>query len=310
MDKSRLLEAIRQGCVDPFAAARYWKDSPAPPATPDYTGAATAQGAANKESAIATAQLGNPNVSSPYGTQTVSYQNDPTTGNPVPYINQSLNPQSQQIFNQQQATKLGLANLASQGANTAQGVLNTPFNYTGPGVPQADDAARQASQNAAYQNQTSRLDPQWAQASQMNETKLRNQGLAPGDEAYDNAMRDFNFGKNDAYSQAHNNSFNTGLAAQQAQFGMGLSANQTGLQEALALRNQPLNEINALTSSSQIANPQFNGYQGAPVQASNLQSALGQQAQYNQGLYNSQVGSANATNSGLYSLGAAAIMAS
>jgi hypothetical protein len=44
------------------------KSSSAPPA-PDYEGAAKEQGAANKEAAIASSQLNNPNVVSPYGTQ-------------------------------------------------------------------------------------------------------------------------------------------------------------------------------------------------------------------------------------------------
>lgn len=49
----------------------------APPA-PDYAAAATAQGAANKDAAIASAKLNNPNVINPYGTQTVSYNNGST----------------------------------------------------------------------------------------------------------------------------------------------------------------------------------------------------------------------------------------
>jgi hypothetical protein len=46
---------------------------PSAPAAPDYQGAAQAQGAANIQAARTTAKLNNPNVSSPYGTQSVSY---------------------------------------------------------------------------------------------------------------------------------------------------------------------------------------------------------------------------------------------
>lgn len=52
--------------------------APSPPPAPDYAGAAKEQGAANKEAAIASAKLNNPNVISPYGTQTVSYNSGPT----------------------------------------------------------------------------------------------------------------------------------------------------------------------------------------------------------------------------------------
>ena len=49
------------------------KDSPSPPAAPDYAGAAQAQGAANIEAARLSARMANPNIIGPYGSQTVSY---------------------------------------------------------------------------------------------------------------------------------------------------------------------------------------------------------------------------------------------
>ena len=49
------------------------KDSPAPPAAPDYTGAAAAQGAANEATARLQGRLNNPNVYGPLGSQTVSF---------------------------------------------------------------------------------------------------------------------------------------------------------------------------------------------------------------------------------------------
>lgn len=77
MDKSRILEAIRAGSIDPFITALYWKDSPSPPATPDYAGAAVAQGAANKETAQVQGRMNNPNIYTPYGSQTVSWGGTP-----------------------------------------------------------------------------------------------------------------------------------------------------------------------------------------------------------------------------------------
>lgn len=52
------------------------KKSPAPPPPPDYTGAAIAQGQANLESARTTARLSNPNIVTPFGSQTVTYGRD------------------------------------------------------------------------------------------------------------------------------------------------------------------------------------------------------------------------------------------
>lgn len=59
-----------------------------------------------------------------------------------------------------------------------------------------------------------RLDPQWAQNTDQQESKLAAQGLTPGMPGYDNAMRVFNQGKNDAYNSA--NLADYGLSSQNA----------------------------------------------------------------------------------------------
>jgi hypothetical protein len=92
---------------------------------------------------------------------------------------------------------------------------------------------------------------------------------------------------------------------QSAQFG-NTAANQA-LQQQLALRNQPLNEITGLMGASQVTVPQFQGYQGATQTAPNLYGAA--QNQYQAGLdqYNAKVASNNATTSGLFGLGSSLI---
>lgn len=261
-----------------------------PPAAPDYAGAAVAQGAANKDAAIATAQIGNPNIVSPYGNQTVSYENDPLTGNPRPTVNQTLNPQSQQIFDQQQAVKLGLAGLGQQGLASAQKVLGSPFDESK--LPKSPINPGMTGQQALL----ARLEPQQARQRTSLETQLTNQGLRPGTEAWKNAETDLGQQENDARSQAALTGIN-----------LDTGARQQGFQEQAYLRNLPLNEIAALMSGSQIQNPQFQQVQGAQVNPANVQQIAGQQGQYAQGLYNAQVGQQNAMYGGLATLGAAAI---
>jgi len=101
---------------------------PAAPAAPDYTGAAVAQGTANLEAARATAKLSNPNIYSPYGNQTVTYEGD------VPTITQTLTPEAQKTLNEQQQGQYGLAALGNQGVANASQVFNTPFSFGGPAV--------------------------------------------------------------------------------------------------------------------------------------------------------------------------------
>jgi hypothetical protein len=291
------------------------KDSPTPPPAPDYTGAAVAQGAANMDAARATAKLSNPNVFSPYGNQTVTYEGD------VPTVTQTLSPQSQQVLNAQNATKLGLADLSQQGLKTAQDVMGTPFQFGGPSVQTSLDTSGIAKMpvNAGTTGQEaimSRLEPNLARNRVSAETQLVNQGLRPGSEAYDNAIRLLGQQENDQRTQAALQGLNLDIGANAQGFNQALQGGQFGntaqqqaLAQAISGRQMPLNEITALMSGSQIQNPQFGAYQGANVQAAPIANATAQQGAFNQNVYNQQVGSANAQNAGLFNLGGSAMMA-
>jgi hypothetical protein len=143
------------------------KRSPAPPPAPDYTALAQAQGAANVDAARATARLSNPNISGPLGGQTVSYggyndaafrqalanyeQNkdwyrsqgyempkpDPSqfvSSPDTPMVSQYLTPEAQKTLDAQQRVQLALAGLGEQEISTAQRIMGTPFQYTGPAI--------------------------------------------------------------------------------------------------------------------------------------------------------------------------------
>jgi hypothetical protein len=71
------------------------KDSPSPPAAPDYAGAAQAQGAANVETARLQGQMNNANVYTPYGSQTVTWGTQPK-------FNEDAYNQALQQYNTQQ----------------------------------------------------------------------------------------------------------------------------------------------------------------------------------------------------------------
>ena len=291
------------------------KDAPSPPPAPDYAGAAVAQGQANIDAARATAKLSNPNVYSPYGNQTVTYEGD------IPTVTQNLSPESQKILEAQNATKLGLANLGSQGISTAQNVMGTPFQFGGPSVQTALDTSQIAKMpvNAGTTGQEaimSRLEPSLARNRVSTETQLINQGLRPGSEAYDNAIKLIGQQENDARTQAVLQGLNLDIGSNAQGFNQALQGGQFGntaqqqaLAQAIQQRQLPLNEITALMSGSQIQNPQFGAYQGANVQAAPIANATAQQGAYNQNLYNQQVATANEQNKGLFSLGGSGAMA-
>lgn len=103
---------------------------PSAPATPDYAAAATAQGQANKDTAITQGYLNNPNVVGPLGGQTVTF--DPVTNQPT--ITQNLTPTAQATLDAQQRVQQGLAGLGETSLASAKNIIGTPFQYTGPGV--------------------------------------------------------------------------------------------------------------------------------------------------------------------------------
>lgn len=288
MDLSRFLEAARQGCVDAWSASRYWKDSPSPPAAPDYTGAAQATAAGNLEAAKYATAANRVNQYTPYGSLTYQQIQDPNYSPGDPRSNNTwrsdvnLSPTGEQLLGYANNAALGLGQQTGQALDRVNQGLSQPFDQSSVG-----DVADQS-----YAAQTARLDPQWQQRQGMEENKLANQGLVPGGKAYDNAMRVFGEGRNDAYSQARQNAIAT--------------MPQT-YQLAQALRSQPLNELNALRTGSQVQNPTFTPVpQQQTTAGPNYLGAA--QAQYGGQLdqYNAGVGGNNALMGGLFSLAGSA----
>ena len=104
-----------------------------------------------------------------------------------------------------------------------------------------------------------------------------------------------------AANQAQAQQFNQALQAGQ----FGNTALQQSLAQQLALRNQPLNEIGALMSGSQVQMPQFQGYTGANVGAAPVFGAAQAQGDYAQRNYQNQMAGYNNQMSGLFGLGGA-----
>ena len=119
--------------------------------------------------------------------------------------------------------------------------LDNTLDYSGAhGVGDPRDIRGRA-EDAAYQSATSRLDPQFEQRNEQLEAKLRNQGLRPGDEAYDTAMENFGRERTDAYQQANYGAIAAGRDEAAQLFGQDVTRRgiDTGEEDAMsAFRNQ------------------------------------------------------------------------
>ena len=232
--------------------------------------------------------------------------------------NQAVGQNFGQGVTAQQLQNAGIAQNFGQGqaANAAQNAaIGQNFNQ-GLSAQQAQNAAAQQLYNqnmgvqglqnqAIGQNQQTALAQYQAQLSgqqqgfgqNVTQQQLSNQAITQNQQA---ALQ-----QQQAALAAQNQQFNQLL--QGGQFGN--TAQQQSLQQQLALRNQPLNEITGLMGGSQIQMPQFQGYQGSNIAAAPVfagAQAAGQAAMDQYGIQSSNV---NAQNAGLYNLAGAGLMA-
>lgn len=159
------------------------KDSPSAPAPPDPVATAAAQAAANKEAALVTARLNNPNTVNPYGKSTTRYGADAFyANNPAaaeqyrkesyglspedfakmyskdrlgminaydeytPYVTQELDPYTQITYDKQKELTRQLTDLSKVGATNAANILGTAFRYDGPATNFTFDKGGEISQ--------------------------------------------------------------------------------------------------------------------------------------------------------------------
>lgn len=259
---------------------------PKTPATPDYVGAAQQTAAGNLEAAKYATQANRANQYTPYGSLE---WNDLGNNKWEQRIN--LTPEGQALLDQGNKTSSNLANLQDEAsarvkAQQAAGwgddkLVQSPFN---PGETAQEAILR-------------RMQPQLDRSRNSAETRLANQGIQQGSEAWRNAQDDIGRQENDAYSQAALQGISTGQQAR-----------QQGIQEQQYFNTRDLNALNALRTGSQVTNPTFGGYaQQATTQGADMLGAAN--AQYGADVANSNAKNAGIGNltSGLFSLGGAAL---
>ena len=255
-------------------------DTPSPPTPPDPVATANAQANLNQSTAT-TQQLLNqtdqftPNGSLTYdqtGTNSFVDANGKTITVPKFTATTTLSPAQQKINDLLNQTKTNLGQIGVDQSSKIGGLLGTNLNLD------------TATENKIDQLGAARLDPQFARSEDALRTRLANQGIQPGSAAWNAEMTQFGQGKNDAYNQLY------------------LSGRSQGAQEALTERNQPINEISALMSGSQVSQPNFTNTPNTGVagvdytgMVNNNFNALNQQ-------YATQVGNQNAAMGGMFGL--------
>lgn len=208
---------------------------PKAPTPPDPKETSAAQTGTNIGTAVANNAMGMVNQVTPDGSLTYSQSGtydytDPYTGQsyqlPTYTATTALSEAGQAIKNQTDATQLNLAETGAQQSGFLKDYLGEIWNPDTSAI-----------EGRLMELGSQRLDPRFAQQEDQLRTRLANQGVTAGSEAWNREMSSLGQAKNDAYTQ------------------LMLQGRGQAFSELQAQRNQPINEISALLSGSQVSQP-------------------------------------------------------
>jgi hypothetical protein len=236
----------------------------------------------------------------------------------------SLSPNQQRIFDQSEGNQLDLGRIAglrlgqvgNQGAFTLDGLPSRVSGVQGSnferdvGAPSGE--ARSRAEDAVYRSATRQLDPQFQQREEQSRTRLINQGLREGSEAWNTEMGNLSRERDAAYGDARDRAIMAGGAEASRSLSDDLSragfANQTesqrfaqalqnaqlqndsravGLDERILERDVPLREFMSLYGGGYNSPMEAPGIaQAGTPQPGDYQGAVGQQYGAQADLYN------------------------
>ncbi len=221
------------------------------------------------------------------------------------------------------------------------GPLQNQFDYAGaPGMPTANAGVRDQVSQAFFDQGARFLQPQFQQQQQDLDTMLANQGITRGSEAQTREQGGLDTSRTQQMNDLASRSVVAGGDAMQQLYGMQMGARQQGVQEATnqgqlwnnaqnqavnqllagqnaynnargqayneysSNRTMPINMLNALITSSQVNNPNFQPYSGTQVAPSPVMQGAIAQDQSNTAKYNSQMSVLGSLVGGASTLGA------
>ena len=247
------------------------------PKPPDPYATADAQTQFNQDAAQYNAAINRINTYTPYGSQEYDVVGtDPRSGAPIYEQRLTLSPEEQEILDAQRAQNMDLTNLGSDVISRMSGDpidtsglpnVRSGFELEGPGYqygfnrvgPQFDldrsslppiqrsvgpddlGGFRDEAEAALYDRNTAYLDRDFGRREDELRTRLANQGIVEGSEAYTNAIDDFERGREMSFRQARNEAVIGGGAEASRMFDIDLasggfrnSARQQAMAEELA----------------------------------------------------------------------------
>lgn len=252
------------------------------PAAPDPVATAQAQAQANAEAVQKSAEVNQINQVTPYGSTNWTG----TIGEPDRTQTTTLAaPQQRQLGYQNLVADI----LGQQATTRAGNIQSAPFTLDGLPSASIDDfsADRQRAEDSAYDSFTRRMDPRFERDEDSLRTRLQNQGITEGSEAYKREIEQFGQLKDDAYLSAGDAAFRSGAAEQSRLYDLARDQRSNALNENIQSRTQDINELSAILQGT----PALQSPQGSQPAQYQVAPADVQGAIYNN--YNNQVNAAN-----------------
>lgn len=197
-----------------------------------------------------------------------------TTPIPTWTATQTLSPQQQAIKDQQDAAQLNLAGLANDQSNFLRGYLNEPVDLSTANV-----------NNYINSHYMDDFNKRWDQNKADLDTQMANQGIDIGSTAYSRAFGDYSQQRSDAYDNLYGNQY------------------QNAIQNILAERNQPINEIGALLGTGQVETPNFMSLGGSQIPTTDYAGMVYDSYDRQMDAYNQAQSSFSSGLGGLFKLG-------
>ena len=202
------------------------------------------------------------------------------------------------LYNQATAQDNASTALQGQFANQAQNQQfgqNQARGMFGLDAMNANNAATMGEGQFANDAQNQAMAQYIGQLGFQNDTATSQAG-------FNNDVNQQNFGNEMQGTQFDNSIASQRFDADMARAGYQNASRQQGMQEQLALRNQPINEITALMSGGQVSMPQFAPYQYQPSAPPPVADSVYNSARIEQQNYKSQMASQNAQMGGMFGL--------
>lgn len=252
-----------------------------PPPQPDPNVVSAAQQNLNQNTATTQQLLNMTNQVTPDGSLTYSQtgSNSFTGADGKTYTvpqftaTTSLSPTGQKLLDLTNTSKINLGNAGVTATKKIGDILGSNINLSNDAV-----------ENRLMELGTKRLTPQFERDDQAMRTQLINSGIRPGSAAWGTEMARLGQNKNDALNS------------------LLLSGHQTAVNDILTERNQPLNEITALMSGSQVRNPAFTSTPQASVAGTDYSGIVQNNYKAATDQYRTDVAQNNAMMGGLFGL--------